>query len=1207
MRTLKKNIAKNRSAGTKAHSPRTPLFWRVIKSLRMPLAIVIITLAIIFSLFRALTPWAKQYKGEVEHHLSVLLGQPVTINDLETSWYWFQPVLKMNEVTLSNGRDHVLKLNKLLVGINVLSSLWHWQIEPGVLYVSDVSLTIRQSQDHWDIDGLNHDKQSVSLDSTSYLPILTWVLNQQKIIIKKLSARIYFTDGTVIPLSDVNVTALNAYGHYRLKGSARLDQDTPTEFSVLADMQLNPNDLKHLSGHSYFSVKHVLPSQWQGFFPDTAYHVKRGEGDIELWVDLIKGRFLSLQTILDFKDVALTQAGQAKGHVVQTLHANLAMRTTAAGWQLTGDHITLGLDGVSWPENALMLNYSESQKSYSAFLKQISLESLRTLDIPWPSYILPILNRHPVGQLHDTQLVFKDSAFDYVLTRFVNVGWMGIDDIPSVSQLTGVLHWQPTEGRIELDSNNTQITPKGLPVVSFDQLNAAWDWKQLSNGLRVSMDRFVLSRSDLVLSAQGTLDEPGLPTANLRMMAEYSANDVKQWLNYVPSRFLKPKLEAWLKQDIHHIQKASGRVIVNGPLADFPFDKQPGEFSVNTYLTGVDLVFAPKWPLTRDIDAHLQVVNRTLDVDVFHADLQQVPIDTVHLAIHDLGLGHETLLVRGQLNAPADHMMAYVFSSPLKASFSKWKKMTLQNPLALDLNLEVPLYPESNRVIVRGLLTFDNNQATFHHALNEVTLDDLSGSMRFDEHGVTTSALHGTLSGDPVDITVQSIRQLKSYTEVHIKGATRMKLLRQTFPLPVFNVMDGPVTFDSVLKLSSNPNEMDHMTLTTSMKGVSVDLPAPLGKTAKEETPLTLSVDFNADKNIDVHLDYKGMSIQAHKLSKNEWAVAIKQPDVLAHLNYNSVTNTLSGRIEQLHLSNLALMNRAINSAKSNVRPSDIPNLNLVVDQLTLDNVELGAVSVSTTSTPTVFKINECKIKSPEYLLNVQGAWTQKGKKSSTAIQMDLQLSDLGKALARWKRIPAVEAHRGHITFEGQWPAALYDFSLETLSGQLKIMLKQGRITHLDKETEEKLGLGKLLSILSLQTIPRRLQLDFSDLSEGGYTFDEFKGSFLVKNGVMNTQDSYIDGPVAYASMKGDLDLVHHLYDVDLRVSPYIMASLPIVVTIAGGPIAGPIAGIATWVASKLINKGLQQISAYTYKVSGPWTDPVVQQVHIYRKKSGSS
>ena len=167
----------------------------------------------------------------------------------------------------------------------------------------------------------------------------------------------------------------------------------------------------------------------------------------------------------------------------------------------------------------------------------------------------------------------------------------------------------------------------------------------------------------------------------------------------------------------------------------------------------------------------------------------------------------------------------------------------------------------------------------------------------------------------------------------------------------------------------------------------------------------------------------------------------------------------------------------------------------------------------------------------------------------------------------------------------------------------MAISFKKGRVTHLSKETEKTLAFGKLLSILSLQTIPRRLQLDFSDLSKDGYSFDLFKGNFVINNGVMKTDDSYIDGPVAYATMKGDLNLDKKLYNLDLNVSPHITASLPIVVAIAGGPIAGPIAGIATWVASKIINKGVEKISGYTYKISGPWLEPVVQQVHIFKKQ----
>ena len=130
-----------------------------------------------------------------------------------------------------------------------------------------------------------------------------------------------------------------------------------------------------------------------------------------------------------------------------------------------------------------------------------------------------------------------------------------------------------------------------------------------------------------------------------------------------------------------------------------------------------------------------------------------------------------------------------------------------------------------------------------------------------------------------------------------------------------------------------------------------------------------------------------------------------------------------------------------------------------------------------------------------------------------------------------------------------------------------------------------------------MQTIPRRLKLDFSDLAKTGYSFDQFEGQFALNNGVMNTENSSIDGPVAYATMKGELDLDKRLYNLDLHVTPHITASLPVVATIAGGPIAG----IATWAASKVLNSGVDKVTGYTYTITGPWLEPVVQQVHIYR------
>ena len=1176
---------------------------KFLKKCWMPLAILMITMAILFSLFRALTPWAKQYKGQVEQHLSMMLGQPVTINDLETSWYWFQPVLKMDQVRLSDKQDHVLKLNKLLVGINLFSSLLHWQIQPGVLYVEDVNLTLRQVNNHWDVEGLNQDKQSMSIESESYLQILTWVLAQQKIVLKNVSANVYLGDGTLLPLRDLNLITKHSYGHYRVKGHARLEQSTPTALTIIADMQLDPYALKSATGHAYVSVQRILPAQWQGFFPDFAYHVNGGEGNLELWLDLVKGNFFSLQSKLDFKQIAWVKDGQPNKHTLQFLQANLALRTTSYGWQLTGDQINFSLDGRIWPANALQLDYKKTQKKYQAFVKTLSLESLLALDVPWPSSALTALDMHPRGLLHDTQIEFKKNEVDYFISQFENLGWQGRDDIPSVSGVSGVLYWQPAEGHLEFDAEKSLITPKGQAPVLFDQFNAAFDWKQLNNGLKVSMDRFVLSRPDLVLSAQGVLDDMLQPTANLRMTAEFSANDARHWIDYIPSRYLKPKLDAWLKHDIKRVGKASGRLVVNGLLVDFPFDNKQGEFSINSYVDGVDLLIGKDWPLSRDIAAHLKIDGRTLDADIVHADLKGVVVDKMSLVLNDIGLGREALLIHGDINAPAEKIKDYVFASPIGSKLLRWKMVDIRDSLDLDLRLEVPLYPESDHVFARGVLKFENNQVILHHVFNDISLDNLAGTIQFDEQGITNSELQGALAGDPVAMHIQSIRKPKPYIEVNIEASTSIDLLRKKFSFPLLGFMDGHVSIQSLLTLTDDQKDMDHMKISTSMEGVSVDLPPPLGKNSNDAAPLTIDIDFNSEKSIKAVLAYKDMRVKASKVTKDDWSVKLQNTDISADMHYLINSNTLTGSIDHLYLTNVMLLNSQMKSVNAALKPSDIPNLNITMGTLKLDKVDLGNMSLKSTSNPKKWLLDYCKIQSPDYLLTIQGDWTRDGKQNNTRLQADLQLSDLGKALARWNIIPAVEAHRGNVLFKGGWPGAPHDFSLNKVSGDVQISLKSGRITNLDKATEEKLGLGKLLSVLSLQTIPRRLKLDFSDLSKGGYSFDEFKGSFVLKNGVMSTQDSYIDGPVAYASMKGDLDLVKHLYDVDLRVSPYIMASLPLVVTIAGGPIAGPIAGIATWVASKLINKGMQQISAYTYKISGPWLDPVVQQVSIYRKK----
>ena len=131
-------------------------------------------------------------------------------------------------------------------------------------------------------------------------------------------------------------------------------------------------------------------------------------------------------------------------------------------------------------------------------------------------------------------------------------------------------------------------------------------------------------------------------------------------------------------------------------------------------------------------------------------------------------------------------------------------------------------------------------------------------------------------------------------------------------------------------------------------------------------------------------------------------------------------------------------------------------------------------------------------------------------------------------------------------------------------------------------------GVGKLLGILSLQSLPRRLSLDFRDIFTEGLAFDEIVGAVKVNRGIATTENLRIQGPAVRILMSGDVDLNAETQKLRVKVFPSVSDSL----SVAGALVAGPIAGIAAYVAQKLLRDPINQMAAFEYSVTGTWGDP---------------
>ena len=73
--------------------------------------------------------------------------------------------------------------------------------------------------------------------------------------------------------------------------------------------------------------------------------------------------------------------------------------------------------------------------------------------------------------------------------------------------------------------------------------------------------------------------------------------------------------------------------------------------------------------------------------------------------------------------------------------------------------------------------------------------------------------------------------------------------------------------------------------------------------------------------------------------------------------------------------------------------------------------------------------------------------------------------------------------------------------------------------------------------------------------------------------------------------LRGDINLKAKTVNQQVVVMPQIGGGL----AVAAGVIGGPIVGVATWVADKVLTSTILKDKGILLSVTGPWSDPVVK------------
>jgi uncharacterized protein YhdP len=265
----------------------------------------------------------------------------------------------------------------------------------------------------------------------------------------------------------------------------------------------------------------------------------------------------------------------------------------------------------------------------------------------------------------------------------------------------------------------------------------------------------------------------------------------------------------------------------------------------------------------------------------------------------------------------------------------------------------------------------------------------------------------------------------------------------------------------------------------------------------------------------------------------------------------------------------------------------DPPALDVVAERFHFRGRELGKLELKADYAGDEWRIAKLDITNGHARWQSSGAWRRTGSGALTTLSLKLDADNLNALMTQFGFGDYMKRGIGHLEGTLAWPGFPHDFSTAILSGTLDVKASRGQFAKLEP------GAGKLLGLLSLQSLPRRAMFDFRDVFSEGFAFDSIEGHLKVARGVMVTDGFEISGPSAFVSLSGEVSLPRETQALTLRVVPEVGEGMALAATLFGTPVLG----LSTLLMSKLLRNPLGKAVAYEYQVTGSWDNPVVTKI----------
>ena len=295
-------------------------------------------------------------------------------------------------------------------------------------------------------------------------------------------------------------------------------------------------------------------------------------------------------------------------------------------------------------------------------------------------------------------------------------------------------------------------------------------------------------------------------------------------------------------------------------------------------------------------------------------------------------------------------------------------------------------------------------------------------------------------------------------------------------------------------------------------------------------------------------------------------------------------------------------------------QPASIPALDVVVEDFELLGKKLGRLEVEAVNQTSVvqrepqreWRLKRLNLSMPAATLSASGAWrlqpgvptasmsapgaaakTSAKDRRRTSLDFKLDINDSGDLLARFGMKDVIRQGKGKIEGQIDWQGSPISLDYPSMGGSFNVNLEKGEFLKADP------GIAKLLGVLSLQSLPRRLMLDFRDVFAEGFPFDFVRGDVTIAKGIARTNNLQMKGVTAAVLMEGSTDIAKETQSIQVVVVPEINAGSASLITAT----INPLVGLYSFLAQLLLRQPLIAASTQELYIDGTWLEPRVTKV----------